>query len=269
MERCVIVIPIHSPNPSKFELISFKQCFNILGKHPVRIIAPNGLDISEYKNVVPDFDVVYIDPEWLSSLRSYNRLKISRYFYSLFKDYEYLLTYELDAYVFSDQLEYWCDQGYDYIGAPYFEGYSADGSNAAFMGVGNSGFSLRKIRSIEAILKNAVYRPENYARLPFWERMREKIIVPVRFLRNLGKENYTLQRFCSMNEDAFYFKYGNKYYSKFKIAPVDKATAFSFEVSPEKLFVMNNNVLPFGCHAWWKYNLEFWKPYITAQHTLD
>lgn len=148
---CVIVIPIHSATPSKNELVSFAQCFKVLYKHPIKVIAPQNLDLSVYKDVVSDFDVVLIDPKWQSSIKQYNRLKVSSFFYKLFNKYHFLLTYELDAFVFKDDLDYWCNKGYDYIGAPWFEGYIVKLSNN-IVGVGNSGFSLRNVQKSRLIL---------------------------------------------------------------------------------------------------------------------
>ena len=98
----VIVIPIHSECPSEFELISFQQCYKILYNYSIKIIAPQGLNLKEYRKYVPNIDVLYIPPKWQSSIEMYNKLKLSKYFYSLFKEFNFLLTYELDAFVFKD-----------------------------------------------------------------------------------------------------------------------------------------------------------------------
>jgi hypothetical protein len=37
---------------------------------------------------------------------------------------------------------------------------------------------------------------------------------------------------------------------------------FSFEVAPRYCFKMNRERLPFGCHAWSKYDQEFWEPFL-------
>src|SRR5687767_8481944 len=124
MISCVVVIPVHTPKPSPYELISFRQCFSVLKRHAIRVIAPKGLSLEKYRQVVPDFEVVTIDPKWQSSVAQYNRLKISRFFYRIFDSYDYLLTYELDAFVFKDELNHWCQQGYDYMGAPWWENYT-------------------------------------------------------------------------------------------------------------------------------------------------
>ena len=47
----------------------------------------------------------------------------------------------------------------------------------------------------------------------------------------------------------------------FKIPDLEEAVGFSFEVSPERAFVLNGSRLPFGCHAWSvDEHLGFWRP---------
>jgi hypothetical protein len=262
MKVCV-VIPVHRSNPSTYELISFKQCYKILGNHSIKLVAPIGMDMGAYQNVVDEvIEVVYINPQWLSSILHYNKLKVSRYFYDLFKDYEFMLTYELDAFVFRDDLLYWCQQDYDYIGAPWFKDYLAANENKEFFGVGNSGFSLRKIKSIIYVLENLYYEPSFFSNLTFTEKIQSFISYPYNKIRNLGKENYSIQNYFNTSEDLFYAQFVTTKYRNFVVAPIEDAIRFSFEVSPEVLYDINNNILPFGCHAWWRYNLEFWKPYI-------
>ena len=49
---------------------------------------------------------------------------------------------------------------------------------------------------------------------------------------------------------------------EFSIAPFETALKFSFEVAPRQCFEMNNQSLPFGCHAWARYDRSFWEPYL-------
>ena len=46
---------------------------------------------------------------------------------------------------------------------------------------------------------------------------------------------------------------------EFKVAKADVNYKFSFEVFPRRLYEMNNNELPFGCHAFERYDYEFFK----------
>jgi hypothetical protein len=278
-QKVVIVIPIHSNSPSHYELISFKQCFTILGKHPIRVLAPENIKLDAYKQIVPFFDVILINPSWQSSILNYNKLKLSKFFYSLFDEYEYLLTYELDAFVFKDELLEWCNKGYDYIGAPWFKDYI--NSSNEIIGVGNSGFSLRKIKTIQTAL-NKNYFKELHINVKF---PKSKLAGIKRFIYNISNffgetENLAIQRFngCfmhetnyySLNEDFFISHIMSRKVETFSISPIYDAISFSFETNPTLLFKMNNFKLPMGCHAWWRYDLKFWKPYIeNFNYTLD
>ena len=64
------------------------------------------------------------------------------------------------------------------------------------------------------------------------------------------------------NEDLFWSLEAKRYYPNFKVSPPDIAVSFSFEVGPRYCFEKNNQTLPFGCHAWTKYDRRFWEPYL-------
>jgi hypothetical protein len=260
---CVVVIPIHSDKPSSDELISFKQCFDILNKHAIKVVAPKGLDLDAYKKVVSVFDIVEIHPRWQSSLVMYNKLKLSDFFYSLFKEFDYLLTYELDAFVFRDEVDFWCKKKYDYIGAPWFSGYDEPDSNE-MIGVGNSGFSLRKISSMRNAIHKIYFEEHEYFSIPMKRRFRNKIRKPLDYFNLWRKKNRTIQNSLHFNEDWFVSFVIPKHIKDFSIAPLDDAIKFSFEANPSYLLEINNQNLPMGCHAWKKYNFEFWKPFVES-----
>ncbi len=264
MKKVVVVIPVHKPALTQNELASLKQCYNILGSHPIRIVAPEGMDMSVYQNAVPGCEVIFISPEWLSGIQQYNKLKISKYFYDLFKDYEYLLTYELDAWVFRDELLYWCDKGYDFIGAPWFEVSGKSHSNE-FRGVGNSGFSLRSIKSCRRILRKIEILKK--IRI-LWYQSKLQSIVRVEILfRRLSflfsiKDIQAIERLIfdgwHPHEDDNWCIYVTAAFKDFELSNWEDAIKFSFEVNPDLLFRKNNLQLPFGCHAWEKYEVNFW-----------
>lgn len=268
MQKVIIVIPIHKPDPTKNELASFAQCYKVLGSHPICVVAPEGLNTEAYTQVVKDSEFLFIDKTWLSSIEQYNKLKISLYFYNLFKDYEYLLTYELDAWVFRDELLYWCDKGYDYIGAPWFEGYEEGNGSKRFLHGCNSGFSLRNIIKVRKILnrieglkkfRNFWFHSKlqgiiEFQNVPFF-RQRFKIIDVVYF-----KE--IIFDWITHYEDYYWTYIIPLTFSDFSIAPKGEALKFSFEVNPNYLFELNDKQLPFGCHAWKRYGQEFWNEFI-------
>lgn len=265
MQKVCVVIPVHSSTPTANELISFKQCYNVLNGRPIKIIAPKGLNLSVYKNCIKNatnLDVIYINSKWQSSLVGYNRLKMSRFFYKIFSNYNFLLTYELDCFIFKDELDYWCDKSYDYIGAPWFEGYSVAIPGASIIGVGNSGFSLRNVQTILRALRAVTYREPLPAKNTWSRWITNSLRAAYRWGRNQLGENNALHWLGNVNEDVFFGKIITSYFPDFRLAPVADAIEFSFEVLPRTLFVYNNNNLPTGCHAWWRYDLEFWRPHI-------
>jgi len=269
MESCVIIIPVHKADPSKYELISFQQCFKILYNHSIYVIAPAQVDLSAYHKVIPNFKVIRISSKWQSNLLNYNKLKLSMFFCNLFGNYKYLLTYELDAFIFKDNLDYWCDKDYDYIGAPWFEGYG-ENPGEKLIGMGNSGFSLRKLSTIKKGLKAIYYPDPTVFQKPhgrwYVNNVKQWYIKVASafagFVNLFFKENPSIQRSKRLDEDRVIIDYMAKKVTGFKLAPVNEAATFSFEVKPEVLYAMNKQSLPMGCHAWWRYNLEFWKPFI-------
>ncbi len=258
---CVVVIPIHSDCPTPYELISFEQCFKILHQHEIKIIAPLGINLDKYRAIIPVFDVIFIDPNWQSSIENYNKLKLSSYFYHLFNDFDFLLTYELDAFIFKDEVDYWCKKNYDYIGAPWFLGFDQANTNE-IIGVGNSGFSLRKIKTMRKAIRALYYVETNNSKLSTKKRFKDVFKKILFFLKFNRKENSTIQNAEYFNEDWFIANVISLQIKNFNIAPIKEAIQFSFEVQPSYLFSLNDFRLPMGCHAWVKYDLEFWKPHI-------
>src|SRR5437667_4055647 len=156
-DKVVILVFAHKPMPEWYEAIGLEQCFRVLGRHPVRMVCPIGLDVSAYRRIAPALEVDFIPSRWLANVRAYNRLKILPFLYRRYSGYEYMLTYELDAFVFKDELEYWCEKGWDYIGAPWFEGYDHATPSSPLIGVGNSGFSLRRISTMLRVMRSWRY----------------------------------------------------------------------------------------------------------------
>jgi len=63
----------------------------------------------------------------------------------------------------------------------------------------------------------------------------------------------------TLNEDLFWSDRAKLFYPDFKIAPIDIALKFAFEAHPRCCFERNKNRLPFGCHAWAKWDRAFWE----------
>jgi hypothetical protein len=235
MPNVKIIIPAYKNVISEYEKLSLIQCCKIFGKYSLSVVCPGNLDISNYMLVFEEFNVKYdiniFEDKYFVDIETYNKLLLSKSFYERFFDIEFILIYQLDSFVFRDELEYWCEQAFDYIGAPWFSGYNMSNDTSVLLNVaGNGGFSLRKIESFIRLLKN------------------------VNSSKYMGDNIY---------EDFFYAHFGPVIDPNFKVAPPHVAMHFSFECQPNKLFQMIGNKLPFGCHAWAKYDPDFWQQFIT------
>jgi hypothetical protein len=262
MKRAVVLIIVHKPDPSQTEIKSLVQCAGVLRCYRIVLICPRGMDVKAYREVAPQVEFEFIDPKWQATYRSFNRLKISPLLYRKYSDYQYILFYELDAWVFRDELEYWCDQGFDYIGAPWFEGWYKATGQSQFAGIGNGGFSLRKVNShLKAIHRLGYVRPPKV----LWEDFKAKknLKSVMVFLLSLTFWNNTFFLFNNFrgNEDFFWGRIvGDKF--NWKIPDLATAARFSIEANSQALYEMNGNQLPFGCHKWEKYETGFWKQFI-------
>lgn len=114
-----IVVPIYKEKFEPFELISFTQLYKILGNYPITIIHPNKVNLSFIKDLGFKFESKCFSDELFDGIYGYNKLMLSSAFYKSFEDYEYILIYQTDVYVFRDDLLYWCNKGYDYVGSPW------------------------------------------------------------------------------------------------------------------------------------------------------
>lgn len=117
--NCCIVFITHKSSLEGYELKSFEQCLNVFnGKRDIKLVIPDNISTAFYDKYSDKFEYCKVNHEWLSSYKAYNKTCCTKEFYELFKDYEYMLKYEADAWVFEDRLDEFIELGYDYYGAP-------------------------------------------------------------------------------------------------------------------------------------------------------
>ena len=240
---CVVLVPCFKETLSAEERLSLAQCRRILGRYDIRIICPEGLLLP------PECEGLKSEPFPASafvSIDAYSRLLLSGEFYARFREWEHSLIYQLDAFVFRDELDDWCARGYDYIGAPWgsrdvlrhrhvrearprvaqWPGLARLWYRRDFR-VGNGGLSLRRIRSFCRVLE-------------------------------------THGKFAAQwpgNEDLFWALFAPR---NFRIPCENEAMYFALELEPSRYVARMNGRLPFGCHAWEKYEPDFWAAHIPA-----
>ena len=261
--NCAIVIISHKEILSDFELISLNQCCNVFKNRSIFLIVPDSLDLKNYNSVIDSLKVVRTKDKNLCTYEAFNRYKISIGLYWKFRKYDYILFYEPDAYVFKDDLDFWMDKNYSLIGAPWLENVN---DKLIFNGVGNGGFSLRHVNSHIKALLTFMYieNPKSLVSSVMDFPNRNIIQKYLSILKRLTISNNTFFLFNDFNyhEDVFWSNHVSRIYDWFVIPLPEEALKFSFEVEPLKLFELNNFNLPMGCHAWAKYDLDFWLPKI-------
>jgi hypothetical protein len=131
-----------------------------LGQHSIVFVHPESLDVSTI-NFDGRISSEKFPDHYFKSVFGYNRLMLTASFYERFSHSKFILIYQLDAYVFRDELLYWCSKDYDYIGAPWittpnkgfkkvlslFDSKKKKARSEIFYKVGNGGFSLRKVNT--------------------------------------------------------------------------------------------------------------------------
>jgi hypothetical protein len=168
--------------------------------------------------------------------------------------------YHLDALVFSNKLLEWCATDLDYIAAPWVKHVDAPYHGMARIEgkVGNSGFSLRKISSFLKIIESC-RKSENSQS---WYKKTVRKLKDLLKGRGIVKSAESEMDLYPFNDDVFWANRAIHYYPDFKIASVEVALQFAFECVPRYCFDLSGERLPFGCHAWARYDREFWEPYL-------
>lgn len=246
------------------EEISLRHLMHFLGRYDKYLVIPPDLNVN-----FPGFRNKSFPDRFFGSAAAHCQLLLSSLFYEAFNDYKFILIYHLDALVFSDQLSFWCEKGYDYVGPPWVKlDHAPYAGMPIFEGkVGNGGFSLRKIDSFLKVINSEVlyeepsdYWKQNYASKPLLTRW---LNLPKRFLKHYRRWNNVkleIARFPH-NEDCFWVNRATHYYPDFKIPSVDTALHFGFEYAPDVCFE-KIGTMPFGCHAWPIYDRAFWEPHL-------
>lgn len=275
--KAAVVIPVYKKDLNNDEKLSLNQCFNVLGKHPLIFVAPKKLDLYVYKKIClehkAELIVKWFNDRYFESINSYNKLMLLPEFYKKFILFDYILIYQLDSYVFRDKLKFWCNKGFDFIGAPWVESGSEFEENSNFMRyAGNGGFSLRKVKTIIKVLETRFKYVEGFNDLIKDFRSNKKIIsiltMMFRKIRIRNMSYFFIKNFY-LNEDRFFVFFAKKILSEFSAAPNEEAMLFSFECQPKRLYKLTGESLPFGCHGWRKYDDKFWSSFIDIPDQQD
>src|SRR5262245_38603993 len=245
------------------EEISLRHLLRYLGHYDKFAVAPEGL------TAIPQgFAVKRFDRRFFGSALAHGRMMLSEEFYTAFAEYDYILLHHLDALALSDQLAQWCTKDYDYIGAPWLQCPDSPWVDRAR--VGNGGFSLRRVQAFLRVLRSG---RASKSFVSYWERNIAKRRRPLRWtvplansVKYLTSARSHAQRWpdCNSrgNEDYFWSDEAKRFDAAFRVAPFEAGLEFAFEASPQLCLELNGGRLPFGCHAWPRYDRHFSEPYL-------
>lgn len=259
--RVAVLVPLYKQLLSVSEEFSLRNTLNVLKQHDVYIVGPEKL--REFLELYRErtgysFRLALYQDKFFTSINGYNTLLKSKDFYKSFFDYEYILVVQTDALVFSDQLDVWCDRNYSYIGAPWFVEFDKPQQSLTFLGVGNGGFSLRKINDFIRFLSAPQYVPNTM--LDWHFKGRQSIYQSLRKSIHKFILSYNFSPLMPrVQEDIFWGLLVPRCCSFFTVPTAEEAVSFAFEAAPLYLYELNQHQLPFGCHAWEKYDKCFWK----------
>lgn len=231
---CIIGVPVYKSDLTSNEEASFNQlCKIIENNYEICLICPADIDLTKYNEISEKYNiklsVLFCAKQYFKGTACYSYLCETADFYECFKEYEYLLIYQLDGWIFKNNLDYFINLNVDYIGSPWKLGSFNFNSNA----VGNGGVSLRRVEKFIQVCKQI--NPINCAS------------------KYINKEDLF---FCKIMRQK----------TNLHIATVKEASKFSVTAFSEYFIkTYNNGELPMCVHSWSK-EWDFWKKYIDVNN---
>lgn len=263
--KIVIVVPAYKPTLDDASALSLQLLKKFCSEFDWVLIHPMGM---QFTFDTSEFTKLPLSKRHFKNVTSYSRLCMNPRFYEHFQHYEYMLIYQLDAYALKDELLFWCNKGYSYIGSPLFV---KKWLQKSFIGrkfksilkripilkqhlplhryqVGNGGLSLRQIQdAIKVLRSNQLYFSKiqyNYynKRIPYYA-------WAYALIKKHKCKADIVRRLClNVPEDAFWASYAKFLYKDFQFATLEDAHAFSFDSRCKQRLKLTNNKLPFGIH---------------------
>jgi hypothetical protein len=258
----VVVVPVHEAKIDELSETSLRHLKRYLGNYRLVLAKPQRLDWS-----VPGLDDEYFPDESFGTLLRYNQFQLLPEFYERFSQHSHVLIYHLDALVFRDELTQWCETDYDYIGASWYpdliKQYTGNPWPFAPVGCGNGGLSLRRVSAFLRHLKTRKSTLRHAA-----DRLLEGNFDAAtrlwRYRKHLTPSDY--EEHGMLNEDVYWGVFAPLIDASFRVATPEIGNRFSFEYDPKFLFETNGGHMPFGCHAWYRFEdaRRFWTPHLLA-----
>lgn len=270
-ENIVIVIPYYKNSINDFEKKSWKSLIKFYPNIPKIGVMPKGVSFPiKHPSIIK---TEYLDPSYFKSVHATNKYYLNKQFYKRFIVYEYMLLFELDCLIVKDNLSYWLNKNYSYIGAPTVKKSLLHFSNRAPRKLKyfcNGGFSLRKISHFINVLESdKFYFLNNYT----WRELKRfKRILDFSNLYFKSKKSKNpsqfFARFFYLNEDVFWSYFAKLFDKNFKCpspSNLQYMANFAIDTGPEFVRTQINEKHPFAYHKLFAYNLKLWQD-LTKQY---
>lgn len=253
----VVCIPYYKKyeNFSEFERSLLLNNIRIFQNYTIVFLTPYWL-IVDVVNIInklrdgeenPDLRITPVGNKRLRSVITYDQFLKSLKFYDLFNGYDYVCICQLDAWVFSDNLVESAAGGYPILAAPWLSD-EKDGEQI-FLGVGNGGYSLRKVKLVRKVLSrrfmrvdskvfrlwiNKILLPDTRGVVGKLVEKRFKVLI-LRLIANCEFLHYALIASILLQEDLYLslLMYSSIY--RDKMPSLYEATSFSVEKYPRQL----------------------------------
>jgi Txe/YoeB family toxin of Txe-Axe toxin-antitoxin module len=257
LKKVAIVIPFYKNIISGYEKIALRRCQHVLSQYPKVAIKPANLTLPNEASAVSFDEIISFEEDYFNGLEGYNRLMLSSEFYSRFLDYEYILIYQMDCFVFKDDLHFWCQQDFDYIGAPWIrKTYHKNFAGLILLKIKQ--YFSRRLNSENNEAPNK-YQLENKVGNGGFSLRRVKKLADLCIIMKPIIDHYLSNPDNLYNEDVFWSIEVNRQKRVLNIPSCETGLKFAFEVPPVKAHLLNEQNLPFGCHDWDKY-ADYWRP---------
>ena len=266
---CLVIVPLYRPTLDEWEKKSLRSLGLAFDSRPIAFFGPTGMRNAAAEKLVGSREWTYFPRWFFKSAYHYSWLVLSERFYSKFLDYDYILIYQTDAFVFRDDLDGWIEAGFSYVGAPC-RTRKLFGDRGYW--VGNGGLSLRRVRDCVRVLRVGARRclEGPLPPIPF----RVPGGVGTLFLKlRLIMENHEFfppsargfVRRWSGVEDVFFGHVAPRIDQAFRVPAADLAARFALDEYPEffsKAFGLEHE--PMGFHGLGRDNGARWNPAFWA-----
>lgn len=250
-----VIIPFYKGTLNNWESAALTNNIKLLHNHPIVFLKPDNLDLTPIATAYPQAEMMGVSPDWLGTKRGiagYNEMMMSKAFYDLFSDTEYILICHTDAWIFHDDLRSWCEKQFDIVAAPW-------PTRPRY-----NHFPLKQyiqLRKRFFTPTNEISRLQMYGKIGNGGLCLRKVSAFSDACRVYCKEiEYFNKRFDAMhNEDIFWALIPKE----FNYPSVETALKFAFDLKPKVCYKLNHQQLPMGCHGFMhKSRMKFWEKFI-------